>query len=923
MQSRKYSIPKKFKKPRKIKDRALDVGFNSKENKAVFYYNSNDDLQVKMVNSISNLNSLVGDYENLLHQDSRQQVVGEAQFKEMEEFIANGYYKIQNALFTSQKRIDELLEPLSDHKSYPGIPSNNKDTIDSVSRHLKNSLIDLQKVHTKQNMILGHFKDITGKFNSIANPKTTKDFGCQTDIETRESIFDPDIHPASTKVTEAKNEIVKDYMNEYKFKIFHLINNPLVVVDITSKNKLLEPFIYQEKKDIRDNSAYMYKIEGDLKTVNKKLEQIKIEVSKNNRKKAEESILPVSHLSVDSAQNEDLHSSMTSLPNIKSIPKHYNGFKSNESRTYALTSRKIVNNLAKDKDKFLDKLISNAEREKQGRNDPFLGPRPDRLHRRGDSLQFSDFRVKKSVIKGNIDSMKHFKRQKEVLPNISQIDKSVSSINLRPKYQRNQSVLRSLDRTIDNGKTALNIFNDPIISMKLTFPSFETIKPRLLKPFLELGSEEELRLRETFEKLNLYPEISQLIIDDLISKYCGVLDNADSYKSIVDICSTIFHYLDILYEIFVSYNIPYCTDINSMKKMSWPPFKRFCQDIGYEELGPYFFYISTIVDKTLSPDICGETLSEQQKWCLKRIEKSLHSEYQIKITFTNFIEALVRMSDHVCEIDQKLSDKIIGFIESATKDTQRSLVFSYKFYLFEKEFRVVIQKYTPVLLKIYHKELENRLINVDESEPGGRHCLMNFRILVSLLKKWQFCNEDIKETHNLTEEDLINENRENTPLIGDRDRKEPYSGTLRYSHIIELFYASLKHRNYLHLDRTLRNEGIGLSCFEFIDFVTFLGIYMWRVNEIYFDLEPYQALEKTFIKVKTSSIKYNIIQRSTPCSEFDSPYQNPTSKFPQEPPNLDPKPPKQDDFKQKTESSKSLFDRLKIQHQKKRNKLTD
>lgn len=177
------------------------------------------------------------------------------------------------------------------------------------------------------------------------------------------------------------------------------------------------------------------------------------------------------------------------------------------------------NNLAKNKDKFLDKLVSKAEKDKQDQNMPSLGSKPDRLHKRSDSLQFPDFRVKQTMIKGNINSMKRFQKQKEVQPNLSKIDQSLSSINLRPRNQRNRSVLRSLDRTADNGKAALNIVNDPVISMKLTFPSFESIKPRLLKPFLDLGSEDELRLREAFEKLNLYPEISQLIIDDLIVKY--------------------------------------------------------------------------------------------------------------------------------------------------------------------------------------------------------------------------------------------------------------------------------------------------------------------------------------------------------------------------------------------------------------------
>ena len=140
----------KGKKQKKITDRALDVGYDSNDKKAVFYFNSNDDLQEKMVNSISTINNLVKDYEDLLHQDSRKQIIGEgrniciayfnislADFKEMEEFITNGYYKVQQSLTNSQQQVNELLKPLTDSEVPPGRSPFRKENINSVSRNLK------------------------------------------------------------------------------------------------------------------------------------------------------------------------------------------------------------------------------------------------------------------------------------------------------------------------------------------------------------------------------------------------------------------------------------------------------------------------------------------------------------------------------------------------------------------------------------------------------------------------------------------------------------------------------------------------------------------------------------------------------------------------------------------------------------------
>ena len=73
----------------------------------------------------------------------------------------------------------------------------------------------------------------------------------------------------------------------------------------------------------------------------------------------------------------------------------------------------------------------------------------------------------------------------------------------------------------------------------------------------------------------MYPEISNISIDDLVDKYCGRLDNLNSYKKMVDIYMSIFERLDIFYEIYVSYNISYCINLDSMKQMSWAAFREF------------------------------------------------------------------------------------------------------------------------------------------------------------------------------------------------------------------------------------------------------------------------------------------------------------------------------------------------------------
>ena len=259
----------------------------------------------------------------------------------------------------------------------------------------------------------------------------------------------------------------------------------------------------------------------------------------------------------------------------------------------------------------------------------------------------------------------------------------------------------------------------------------------------------------------------------------------------------------------------------------------------------------------MSPIIAGDTLERKQEWCLNRIETNLQNDITLKINFSNFIEALVRISEHTCRTDQNLSDKIIGFIEKTENRCKKSLVFANKFYIHEENVRTVIKKYSPVLIRVYEKELEERLINTESEDE--KHTVMNFRILLILLKKWGFVNEDVKAYRNCEEKDLYNEDRNISPLIKDRESIEVCEVKLRYSNVVEIFYASLKHKNFLYFERSLRKEGIGLSIYEFIDFIALLGIYMWRTNLNYKDLKPEEALSKTF---KMVGILFNFIIRN-------------------------------------------------------------
>ena len=106
-----------------------------------------------------------------------------------------------------------------------------------------------------------------------------KDFGCQTEIWMSEISTKslPKEELRYGKRVETKEEIVKEYckltllfyslcniVNEYKFKLYHLINNPRVSVEIQWKNKILEPYIFQEKKTLHVWSITVLVFNNDI-----------------------------------------------------------------------------------------------------------------------------------------------------------------------------------------------------------------------------------------------------------------------------------------------------------------------------------------------------------------------------------------------------------------------------------------------------------------------------------------------------------------------------------------------------------------------------------------------------------------------------------------------------------------------------------
>lgn len=87
--------------------------------------------------------------------------------------MTDKYFKIQQALSNSQQRIEELLTPVFG-SSIDDI-NKSKENIDKVSKTLKNSLQDLQKMQIQQSIILNQFKNLTNSFSNFSKISTKTD----------------------------------------------------------------------------------------------------------------------------------------------------------------------------------------------------------------------------------------------------------------------------------------------------------------------------------------------------------------------------------------------------------------------------------------------------------------------------------------------------------------------------------------------------------------------------------------------------------------------------------------------------------------------------------------------------------------------------------------------------------------------------
>ena len=98
---------------------------------------------------------------------------------------------------------------------------------------------------------------------------------------------------------------------------------------------------------------------------------------------------------------------------------------------------------------------------------------------------------------------------------------------------------------------------------------------------------------------------------------------------------------------------------------------------------------------------------------------------------------------------------------------------------------------------------------------------------------------------------MLDSDRNITPLLKDREDLEEDAPYLKYTNIVEIFYAVLKHKNFLYYERSLKDESIGLSIYEFIDFTILLGIYRWRTTNEFHDIPATEAISKTLERVLT------------------------------------------------------------------------
>ena len=200
-------------------------------------------------------------------------------------------------------------------------------------------------------------------------------------------------------------------------------------------------------------------------------------------------------------------------------------------------------------------------------------------------------------------------------------------------------------------------------------------------------SSEHVILKSSYEKLLFrHQELNKIIIDDIIIKHTSSdqIDSPETMKLLYGLFECLAQRLDVLFEIFISYNIPYSVNLNLLKGIGWHEFKKWFNDIGFTDdtFLAYYFYISSVNNKTLSKKISGETKQEQQDWAMETIQMCYDSNIPIKLSFPNFIEAVIRISiSKENDIEQEIRSTVIGFIDKMMLKSYRSVVFKFKIYL--------------------------------------------------------------------------------------------------------------------------------------------------------------------------------------------------------------------------------------------------
>ena len=229
--------------------------------------------------------------------------------------------------------------------------------------------------------------------------------------------------------------------------------------------------------------------------------------------------------------------------------------------------------LADEPELFLDRIMNKAKQNSDSKN--YLISRDEITNSdiaKTERLKPSGFKLEHSKVVQNIRNMKSFKRNNEEKDNINlhkmHISKSIQNLHDRRFGNRRdssslyssvveadeynsvngnkqhevsilQELVKSKNKNKHKRKTNINsilrdgpelIDKDVNLSLKIHIPGLEKLIPKLVHSFQSIITEEERMFRQQFQKLNMYKELNLLMIDDIISKYCGELTNMSAYK---------------------------------------------------------------------------------------------------------------------------------------------------------------------------------------------------------------------------------------------------------------------------------------------------------------------------------------------------------------------------------------------------------